>query len=153
LRGNREIEGDFRESHKRDWKTKMEKMGERQTNLASTSSGERGSKPGGLKTPEAHIERTPSASSGLKKGLTGLSSKFKTKKGERDSKSFEIGAPTNFEQRSHVNVDFEWSENPDELFLLHEQLGEGYTPPPIIIITLCLSTTLSACKWKAYCCI
>lgn len=92
------------------------------------SSGERGKSSSSLRTSvsgEVPTASMSSASSGVKKGkLKGLS-RFKPGKNKGD-KSFQIGAPTNFEQRSHVSLEFEWSENAEEAFQLHEQLGEGY---------------------------
>ena len=37
-----------------------------------------------------------------------------------------IGSPTNVQHRGHVNTDFSWTGNPEEVFVLEERLGEGY---------------------------
>lgn len=91
------------------------------------STGERGRSSGSLKSSssEAAVAAASSGSSGIKKGLKGIGKKLKKKGGDK-TPSFTISGPTNFEQRTHINSELEWStESPEDAFALHEQLGEG----------------------------
>ncbi|KAL6077453.1 Serine/threonine-protein kinase svkA [Balamuthia mandrillaris] len=70
--------------------------------------------------------------SSKKKKLGGFlkkkSSKSASASGSKKKKREElvISSPTNFEQRSHVDSNFEWSgEDPNSAFTLHNKLGEG----------------------------
>jgi len=107
------------------------KMTERpQTQLTAMSTGERGRSSGSLKSTSSEVAvaaaAASSGSSGIKKGLKGIGKKLKKKGGDK-TPSFTISGPTNFEQRTHINSELEWStESPEDAFTLHEQLGEGY---------------------------
>ncbi len=99
-----------------------------QTQLTAMSTGERGRSSGSLKSTssEVAVAAASSGSSGIKKGLKGIGKKLKKKGGDK-TPSFTISGPTNFEQRTHINSELEWStESPEDAFALHEQLGEGY---------------------------
>jgi hypothetical protein len=103
----------------------------RQNLLTAMSNGERGKSTGNLILKSSSSEAgsmaaaSSTGSSGIKKGLKGFGKKLK-KKGSNKGPAFTISGPTNFEQRTHINSELEWSESPEDAFTLHEQLGEGY---------------------------
>lgn len=51
--------------------------------------------------------------------------KKKSMEQEDDDESHSIGAPYDFVHRGHVDQEFNWSGDPEQVFTLEEKLGEG----------------------------